>query len=439
MGDLRSQLGSIELNDSFVVTPKVKVPLAKIAAVTLQGTAKLPTAVVVCLEEPVSLLRSLVALDGSVANIALISAGTSDKEIARRMSSTGDYLVVSDQAGRPNAISCEELLCQFGSDTLEEKTAWQLSTSGTTSLPKQVAHSFASLTRSTKIGGGGAYVWGQLYDPYRFAGLQVVLQAILGGSKLVFPDPRNELSDQVAFFRQQNVNALSATPTLWRKLLMTEYAQQLPLRLITLGGEIADERILNAVGRTYPNAKVRHIYASTEAGTGFSVTDGRVGFPKTYLDRPMGGLRLKIENDTLLIQNPLASKGYIGEGNDFMDEHGYVNSGDSVVVKGDRVLFLGRTSGVINVGGNKVYPEHVENILLKTAGVKMVRVSGVQNSIVGALVVAEVVLDDLVLEDEVRQALKRNAIEKLQKHERPVKLKFVSAIEHTENGKLNRQ
>ncbi len=439
MGDFHSQLATIELGTAYVVTKSAQVPLTEIATARLQGNAQLPPAVVISLQDPVDMLRALVALDGAVENIALISAGTSDKEIARRMNSTGEYLLVSDQAGRPDAITCDQLFSRFAGKRLVGKTVWQLSTSGTTSLPKQVAHSFASLTRSTKVGGGSAYVWGQLYDPYRFAGLQVLLQAVLGGSKIAFPDPKNELSDQMSFFQHQNVNALSATPTLWRKLLMTEHAHQLPLRSITLGGEIADERILNAVQRAYPNAKVRHIYASTEAGTGFSVTDGRAGFPKSFLDQPLGGLKLKIENDTLMILNPLASRGYIGEDSDFVDEQGFVNSGDSVRVEGDRVVFLGRSNGVINVGGNKVYPEHVENILLEVAGIKMVRVLGVQNSIVGALVVAEVVPDSFDNENEIRQSLKQLATEKLLKHERPVKLKFVSGIDHTDNGKVNRR
>ncbi len=54
----------------------------------------------------------------------------------------------------------------------------------TTSAPRCVAHDFRTLTRPTKSTSahGHEFVWGLLYETHRFAGLQVVLQAILGGS-----------------------------------------------------------------------------------------------------------------------------------------------------------------------------------------------------------------------------------------------------------------
>ena len=41
----------------------------------------------------------------------------------------------------------------------------------------------------------------------------------------------------------------------------------------------------------------------------------------------------------------------------FASNDGWIDTGDSVEVKNDRVLFRGREDGVINVGGDKVYPE----------------------------------------------------------------------------------
>ena len=85
-------------------------------------------------------------------------------------------------------------------------------------------------------------------------------------------------------FVREGVNAMSATPTLWRKILMSDASRSLALRSITLGGEIADQQVLSTLASTYPSARIRHIYASTEAGTGFSVTDGKAGFPVSFLE-----------------------------------------------------------------------------------------------------------------------------------------------------------
>ncbi len=106
------------------------------------------------------------------------------------------------------------------------QTHWVLSTSGTTGTPKLVAHTLESLTSTTKLDvqAGAAMRWGLVYDPARFAGLQLVLQALLGGGVLVVP-PQESLAVQLAFMAKHGVNALSATPSLWRKILMTSGAE----------------------------------------------------------------------------------------------------------------------------------------------------------------------------------------------------------------------
>ncbi|HEX2748628.1 MAG TPA: AMP-binding protein, partial [Verrucomicrobiales bacterium] len=111
------------------------------------------------------------------------------------------------------------------------ETRWIIPTSGTTGTPKLVSHTMATLTRSTRQDKhkGLEFRWGLLYDVTRFAGLQVLLQAVCGGSKLIFPDPHTELDAQLAFLAAHGCTALSATPTLWRKILMLPEASALPL------------------------------------------------------------------------------------------------------------------------------------------------------------------------------------------------------------------
>lgn len=42
----------------------------------------------------------------------------------------------------------------------------------------------------------------------------------------------------ITWLKREKSNALSATPTFWRKLLMSQDGLQLPINRITLGGEI---------------------------------------------------------------------------------------------------------------------------------------------------------------------------------------------------------
>ena len=70
----------------------------------------------------------------------------------------------------------------------ERETKWVFATSGTTGKPKLVAHALGSLTRTTSRAERPQDRWGLLYPWYRFAGLQVLLQAGLAGSVLIAPD-----------------------------------------------------------------------------------------------------------------------------------------------------------------------------------------------------------------------------------------------------------
>lgn len=186
--------------------------------------------------------------------------------------------------GGPSVRRPAEAMVAAGEDaearTDATPTRWLMTTSGTTGLPKMVPHTLATLSRSTsRFEGGTVQTWGLLYDPTRFAGLQVVLQALIGGGPLALPDTGRPLSEQVEALAAAGCTALSATPTLWRRILMAQGHERLALRQATLGGEIVDQGTIDALRSAFPNARITHIYASTEAGVGFSVRDGAGRLP----------------------------------------------------------------------------------------------------------------------------------------------------------------
>ena len=100
---------------------------------------------------------------------------------------------------------------------------------------------------------------------------------------------------------------------MWRKLLMSCPVERLALRQITLGGEIVDQKILDAL-KHFPAREDHHIYASTEAGVGFAVRDGRAGFPAAYLDNPPPGIRLAVdEQGQLLLKSDCDEQEYVDD------------------------------------------------------------------------------------------------------------------------------
>jgi acyl-coenzyme A synthetase/AMP-(fatty) acid ligase len=144
-----------------------------------------------------------------------------------------------------------------------------LRSSGSTGGPRAVRHRLGALLRGISVRAEHRQaVWGLAYNPTHIAGVQVYLQALANGNLLVnlWGLGRAEVVERCAAFK---VTHLSATPTFYRLLLPVD--RPLPaLRSITVGGERSDPSLLQRLREQFPAAKVRNIYASTEAGSLFA-------------------------------------------------------------------------------------------------------------------------------------------------------------------------
>lgn len=419
----------------------------------LEAVANPASRIALQFRDPVRLILAVMQLDGRASAIALISPDTSAGDRARLLRDSNTTVIASDLDGDelPRDVSVIRWINPIatswasGNEAMPRPTAetsWIFATSGTTGAPKAVSHPLGSLTRTTKKSrsAGSLHRWGLLFDPCRFAGAQVMLQALMSGSTLLVPPSEDSLNNRLAFLAKHNCTALSCTPTMWRRILMFPEATSIDFRQITLGGEIADRGILVALQSAFPKARIVHIYASAEAGVGFPVRDGLPGFPVSYLQNPPGGVQLKIVNARLHVQNSEVSPIYVGTQDTFASNDGYIDTGDVVELRNDRVYFLGRANGLINVGGNKVYPEEVENVLLSHREVKFARVSPKPNPIMGNLLTAEIVPASSAHKDSehLTRELKALCNAELPDWKRPITYRIVTELPQNSGGKLQR-
>ncbi|MHB8948792.1 MAG: acyl-CoA synthetase family protein, partial [Rhodoferax sp.] len=140
---------------------------------------------------------------------------------------------------------------------------------------------------------------------------------------------------------------------------------------------------LDMLTKRVPAARITHIYASTEAGVGFAVRDGKSGFPAAYLVNPPSGVAMRVDEDDHLW--------FFSTSNQTMalvTDSTWIDSGDVVEIDANRVRFLGRANGSINVGGNKVMPEEVESIIKELPEVAFVQVRARKSAMLGNLVEA---------------------------------------------------
>jgi acyl-CoA synthetase (AMP-forming)/AMP-acid ligase II len=428
LADLAAQEGSL-------LTPTESIQVSALLAVRnrFQGYRRKRLALA---GSPASFIRWLVVLDGIADSIYLLPRELSPLDVSQLLAEQPFDRLMGDH---PNSVADTSLFdrdhahCAAKPElegSLESTLATKLllPTSGTTGVPKFVAHTLEELSRPIRrTSGRGKLHWGLLYDPARFAGMQVLLQSVLNGETVLAPAAEWELTKKVEWLAGHSCDALSATPSLWRQILACPASQLLPLVQITLGGEICDQPLLNALKRRYPLARLTQIYASTEAGVVFSVHDEKPGFPAEWLRVGTRNRKLRISADgTLEVTQASATA-----------EEIWIDTGDVVERDGERVFFRGRKSGLINVGGNKVYPEEIETALNSLEGVESVLVSARNSSLMGSLLEAQIV-PTASAPDDLADRVRLYCRQFLPRYKQPAFIKVVHELPVNTTGKRKR-
>jgi acyl-CoA synthetase (AMP-forming)/AMP-acid ligase II len=275
--------------------------------------------------------------------------------------------------------------------------------------------------------------WLLAYGLHQFGGLQLLLHVMGAGATLVAPVPRRP-REGLAAMRRFGVRHASATPTYWRFVLAelrSDGGEVPPLRQITLGGEAVQSRLLDELSAVFPDARISQIYGANESGNLRSVRDNRNGLPVSALtEDPAADVALKIVDGELWVRSRIGMLGYYGEPP--IDPDAWRPTGDLVEVVGDRVMFRGRASEIINVGGVKVHPLPIEERISSLSGVSLVRVFGRPNALAGAIVAVEIVPEPDTDTDALDAAV-RAACADLAPAARPRSIRFVDTVETTGN------
>ncbi len=282
-----------------------------------------------------------------------------------------------------------------------------------------------------------------------------VAELVNGGTVVLLPSPRfdaEELWTQAARHRVTRVlivgdvfarpmaRALQGGPNRW---------DLSSLRLISSAGLMWSEEMKAALVQALPRVTLVDILGASEAsGLGYAVTTATASTPTGYFDPAATTVLIDPDTDRvlapdeigegLLARRPPFARGYhddpIKTAETFrtIDDTLYAVPGDLGAREADgRIRLIGRGNMCINTGGEKVFPEEVEEALKLQPGVEDAMVLGTPDAEWGKAVVALVATRGAYDEQAVRDGLKA----RLAAYKLPKRLLVVDELPRHASGK----
>lgn len=268
----------------------------------------------------------------------------------------------------------------------------------------------------------------------------------VGGAFYVPPngfDP-SEISEMLA---RDEINALSAVPTLWRVLLQSKEMFAgigEKLRWIEIGSQYMSCAEKEQLKQLFPNAKIVQHYGLTEAS--------RSTFLKIHeyeddqlesVGVAMDGVDVDISDaGQIRIRGPHLASGMLLESGEqaLTDEEGWFTTSDSGRIKDGFLWYEGRSDDLINCGGTKLSPDAIERELSEYVDSSdVLAVSKVNDSLRGEVPIIAVLNSARVeksrIEDASTFVLRSMGLES----GKVAKVFEVDSFPRTETGKLQRK
>jgi acyl-CoA synthetase (AMP-forming)/AMP-acid ligase II len=388
--------------------------------------------------DPARLLELLCGSSAAGSEACVFRADLDPESVGQLVRQFGQEILITDDPlpiTDPRQLAVDDLL-DFGDWPMTPPTSAPvlILTTGTTGRQKGARHDWSRLVQAQPTAEPGIDArWLLAYNLNQFAGIQLLLHVLASRGTLVV-GASTQPREAVAAWRRHGVTHVSATPTFWRFALQLFDGEAPSLRQITLGGEAVPGPLLGQLRERFPDARISQVYASTEFGSAVSVRDGLSGLPISVLERDDDApVRFRVVDGELHARSNAGMLGYEGEAE---QEVGWRPTGDLVEIRGDRLIFVGRTSDTINVGGVKVHPLPVEELVGAIEGVSLVRAYGRASPVTGEILAVDVVATPGADVERLTEAI-RSACATLGPAARPRRIRFVPTIE-TRGSKIAR-
>ena len=329
--------------------------------------------------------------------------------------------------------------------TYPDDVAFVMWTSGTTGRPKPIQHTHTAYVELLDrvlgpLRGANPAASARPPSPNLIpvsmalnAGLYNVLFGLRAGASLVIMDGFDPVTF-AALVARFEIRSTVLPPAAMSMLSDSAVTDLTPLRYVrSITAPLSPLQARRFVDRF--GVLVLNGYGQAELGEviGWTAADAKAHPEKLgAIGRPHPGVEIRIDDEGHLLVRPPNTAAGIDER---FDADGFVDTGDLAHVDDDGFVWIdGRAGDVINRGGNKVFPEAVEEVLRLSPAVDDVAVVGTADDRLGEVPVAFLV-GRAVADDELRSLCHEHLVA----YKVPVAFHWLDSLPRSEVGKVLRR
>jgi acyl-CoA synthetase (AMP-forming)/AMP-acid ligase II len=370
--------------------------------------------------DAIAMLLALERLNTVVVPIV----NTTEAEIeAKRKACEGQFEIRFEKGFTITKISNEEPKYSRYTEILNaHRSGLVIFSSGSTGDPKVMVHDFRNLLESfivPKRQKRLRFLLFLLFD--HIGGLNTLFGCLSKGSEIVLPNDRTP-SAILKLLEIHKVQVFPTSPTFLNMMSQSGDISNYNLRslkLISYGTERMPEALLERLSKTFPHSRFIQTFGTSETGIVKTVSKNS---KSTFFKIEDPDVDFRVIEGELHLKSKLLVPGYKNLTSEKFSSDGWFLTGDLVDIEGEYMRIIGRKTKVINVGGLKVLPSEVENVINQVDGVLDSTVFSKQNSITGEVVCAEIVIGEHFSAKEVKSKIKTRCKRELDSYKVPVKI-----------------
>ena len=364
---------------------------------------------------------------------------TTDSELKNKLKASLINKIISFNCGNLQIDSISEnseFPKNYSEITDNNQSGLVLFSSGTTGEPKVMVHNLTELAESfapPKKVRNLNFLLFLMFD--HIGGINTLLNCLNNGSAITLPENRNP-EYILELIQTKKVQILPTSPTFLNLMLMNENFADYnlsSLKMITYGTERMPQTLLNKLKEKIPTVKFLQTFGTSETGILRTESKSSTSLFFKIVDPYY---QFKIDNGQLFLKSKTQVKGYLNQESDQFTDEGWFATGDLVETDDDGYMrIIGRMNKVINVGGQKVLPKEVEDVINEIPEVLDSTVFARDNAITGQMVVAEVVISEHSDEKEIKKKVAEKCRLELDKYKVPSKIIVTNKLESTNRFK----